>query len=236
MVTIKIGKILVVLLFAAVMVGCGSTGPMVTKPDGTTMPQDTYLEEARLNAIGEIWSFGKEAAKPPDSPGNVSAEGEVSHTWFKDDLTEHLSKATQSVGSGKFDVDIVRIQERHRTGRAIINNMPWFLTAAGAVGGGGNSGDTEINFGNRTAKGGGSGPEGTSTVSASGDSTFEDIQITTGSKSPLQTGDGVMTPGKDSQYQTGNGIQGQVFSDPPNLQQPEADTTINSQFGAEAGF
>ena len=109
-------------------------------------------------------------------------------------------------------------------------NRLFYGPQGGMVAGGGSY--TELNFGNRVAKGGGSpGEKSAASTSASGDTTFEDFKFSLGNKSPLNIGDGQYLTGKDSQYQTGDGVQGQAFTDPPVLNQPESNVNVDSGTG-----
>lgn len=208
----KITLVAVVLL-ALALTACAGT-VTVEGPDGTTTeyPAEVYAEQQRAETAAEIGNTIRTMAARADS--QMSSEGEVAHSFMILMLADKYPKAMRSMGAGYYDLRITKTRQRHQTGRALANiALPFLLFNQG-----GGGGDTELNFGNRVAKGGGSSDRegGGSVTSASGDTEFNDLYFTIGDKSPFQYGDGTLASGKDSQIQLGDGVQGQVFSRPFN--------------------
>lgn len=220
--------------------GCART-VTITDPEGNTveMPKDLYAQQQQQEANTAMMAQFSDAFSPANA--ELSEMGEVADTFRKAmalALMPQIAQAMQQDGYWDYKAAKLQFWGNVIAGPAsallqpFANRLAYGKTGA-AYGGGGY---TELNFGNRTAKGGGSSGEGDSvaSTSASGDTTFEDFQFSLGDKSPLNIGDGTYLTGKDSQFQSGDGTQGQFLSRPCNPQSPEASVDCGST-GASGG-
>lgn len=228
--------------FVLLVSGCAST-VTITNPDGSVveMPKDIYAQQQQQQATQSMLASFAEAFKPVDS--ELSEMGEVADSFRRAMALALMPQIAQSLEQdGYWDYKAAKLQFWGNViaGPATALLQPFANRLAygkrGAAYGGG--GYTELNFGNRMAKGGGKHKgEGDSaaSTSASGDTTFEDFQFSLGNKSPLNIGDGRYLTGKDSQYQQGDGTQGQFLSRPCNPQAPTAAIDCGST-GASGGL
>lgn len=231
-------RLLGVCLALAFLSGCGFNSVVVQHPDGseTKMSSDVYMATKQQEQAKQIVATLSESFQPVD--GNLSAEGEVAEAMRKVMAMVLFPQIAESLQSdGYWNYQSAKLNFWGRLISNPLNTVTERIVFGKKGAYAGRGGYTEINFGNRVAKGsGGSGGGeggGGSGSSASGDTSFEDFIFSLGDKSPVNIGDGTYITGKDSQFQSGDGVQGQAFTDPPNLQQPESNVSIDSGTGVQ---
>lgn len=202
-------------VFVAVLV-LSACARSVVLPDGTEMPADQYraqTQEAHALAVaGQLASMIQDCS--PDMTEKEASECRWSNAMT---MVQMPHIAASMVSDGYWQKKAADRQFWLGVAQLAVNNpLTNALSQKWLYGTGGPGGYTEVNFGGRSAKGG----KHEGMASASGDNDFEDLQVTIGNKSPIQTGDGMQAAGKDSQIQTGDGVQGQAVSRPTNQPQP----------------
>lgn len=196
---------------------------MFTGPDWERIGD---IADKQLAAAQEFRKGVDQLTQPPS--GNAGAQAHLAY---------QVRMASYQVNWDRFKPTVLNDVLRYvgqREGRQIqaasLGLQALDLGMKYSFGGPGSSGGNKVVFkgGNRKAGGG----EGDGSTSASGDTSFEDIYVTL-DKSNGAWDSSDMAQGRDAQFQTGNGIQGQAFTDPPNLQQPESNVSIDSGTGIQ---
>lgn len=227
------------------LVGCANTVTIMNS-DGSSveMPKDVYIAQKQNEQALALAEKFSGAFAPTDA--ELTEVGEVADAMRKVTmmvLMPQLAQAMQTDGYWQYKTAKLNFWGNIAAGPATALLSPFANRLAygkkGAAYGGG--GYTEVNFGNRVAKGGGGADgESSSATSASGDNLFEDFRFSFGDNAPLNLGDGTYVTGKDAQYQSGDGVQGQALSRPfnqPQLESEGGDVNNDSEgFGVDGSL
>ncbi len=225
-----INRVLVVLVSAAAVAGCSTT---VTLPNGTEVPADEYRAqqaEAHNERVAETL-MDKIESCPAEMTEKEASECRWSNALMMVVLPQTAKQLSANDGYWQY-----RAQRRNfwlQIATLALNN-PFTQAFAYDVFGGGSSG-------------------GSVKITAKGESSIDNIDMTTGNKSPFVAGNEAVTGIGSSQADddaTAANREGHIVEDSQGVSQAQAQSDSfpgtnfdeggefapNSSFGAEAGF